>query len=152
MEYYSGTFINIVSKYCYVLRARKTIYNFKFHGFCLFCKWTSPALLAFCYYKGYISIDYIHAYTRFFTFFGSLIVAAYLFRGIYSSNLFPFNLIISSGVGRYANDDYRKFIIEHSKLVNQKFSSDHRSFLLKYDFSLSNWPAEFKSKQQPPVL
>ncbi len=53
-------------------------------------KWTSPGILAFAYYKGYITQDYFHAYCKLFTVFGSLLFATYLARGICLVNIVNF--------------------------------------------------------------
>lgn len=40
----------------------------------------------------------------------------------------------------------------HLTKSNVKYSSDHRLFLTKYDFTFDSWIEEFKPKSQPPLL
>ena len=76
LEYFSNTLISF------------------FRGFYVFCKWTSPVILALAYYRGYFSYDGIYAVWRIGYLIAICLASSYLARGC----------------ARYSNRDYQMFI------------------------------------------
>lgn len=108
-----------------------------FHGFCVLCKWTSPVILAFAYYRGYLSVDGLASLCNMALVFGSMLGAAYVTRAM----------------GRMQNKEYQEFfkLYESVNRNAREHLSERKQLLSKYDFQLKNWTPDFVSSAVPPV-
>ncbi len=115
-------------------------------------------MFSFAYYKGYITYEYFYTYCKLLAFFGSLVCLAHFNRGTKSrieSDIRHCLLfaLISKGIGRNSNSDYRLFIREYIKLYTKTESkSERREFLMKYDFELKDWAPDYIASRDHPVL
>jgi hypothetical protein len=71
-----------------------------FRGIYVFCKWTSPVILALAYYRGYFTYDGMYSLWR-LTYFATICLASSYF---------------ARALGRYSNKDYTTFINKFAHL------------------------------------
>lgn len=117
LEYFSNTLISF------------------FRGFYVFCKWTSPVILALAYYRGYFSYDGIYAVWRIGYLIAIFLASSYLARGC----------------ARYSNRDYQMFIKKFVHLnKNPTEYTLRRKFLLEHDFEMKYWKCDYEAKSLPP--
>ena len=72
----------------------------QFRGLYVLCKWTSPVILAFAYYRGYFSYEGIESISFLAYVFGVVLITTYVARGF----------------GRCSNLDYKNFMDKFSQL------------------------------------
>ena len=94
--------------------------NKKFRGLYVFCKWTSPAILAFAYYRGYFSYEGLESITFMAYFFGIIFISTYVTRGI----------------SRCSNADYKLFIEKFTQMNKSTASSSDRKVMRQLIFDL----------------
>ena len=106
-----------------------------FRGFYVFCKWTSPVILAYVYSRDYFTLEGLNSILNLASVLGVIIGSCYMARAF----------------GRWSNPDYQQFLkrfIEYNKL--DRSSAERKKFLSEYDFELHKWNADFLSPSYPP--
>jgi hypothetical protein len=93
----------------------------KFRGLYVFCKWTSPAIMAFAYYRGYFTYEGLESVSFMAYFFGIIFISTFVARGF----------------SRCSNADYKSFIEKFSQMNKSTTnSSDRKVSLNPYLFLL----------------
>lgn len=92
--------------------------------------------MAYGYWRGYFTINYAIFITKLIIFISSGFVFA----------------MITRGIGRSVNEDYKKFIIEYLNAKNSISKDTRKRFLCKYDFDVSKWSPDYIASIDPPVL
>jgi len=85
----------------------------KCRGFYVLCKWSSPLILAYAYYRDYMNVDGLYSLCNFAYLFGMVLIGVYILRGF----------------GRLSNPEYLEFIKKFAHF-NQLDSAERKVFTL----------------------
>ncbi|RNA01710.1 abhydrolase domain-containing 16A [Brachionus plicatilis] len=107
-----------------------------FRGLYVFCKWSSPLILAFAYRNSYLSLDGMFSLTKLACLFGVVVMST----------------LASRGLGRCRDPDYLEFIKQYTEVNRKKNFAEKQKFLQKYDFEMKNWYSDFVCSSKPPLF
>ena len=125
----------------------------------MLCKWSSPLILAYVYYRDYMNVNSLYSLCNFAYLFGMVLIGVYILRGFGRlSNAEYLAFIKKFAHFNQLDSTERKvsclflffFLFINSRWINA--DSFSKEFLKTYDFEIRKWRADFESKSLPPAL